>query len=100
MFAHMHETGPGTVITGNTFDLDVDNGIPYTSFQAFHISGDDIQVTNNTITFTKGPAAQVFQFNDSSNCTVTGNTITRGTKGFSVLYNTNTGNAYTPNFLQ
>jgi hypothetical protein len=100
MFAHIHETGPGTIITGNTFDLDVDNGIPYTVYQAFHISGDGIQVTNNTINFTKGPAAQVFQFNTSSNCTVTGNTITKGTKAFSVLYNTNTNNVYTPNVLK
>jgi hypothetical protein len=99
-FAHVHETGPGTIITDNTFDLDVDNGVGYSVQQAFFISGSGIQVTDNVITYTKGITAQVFQFNNSSNCTVTGNTITMGTKAFSVLYNTNTNNVYTPNVLK
>lgn len=92
------EGNPAFVIDNNTFDMDTNNNIPNTwGGQHFFLTGYDNQFTNNTITARTGDRNAIFQFNNTVDNIITGNTIHRGEIDLSVSYNDNTGLVTTPN---
>lgn len=85
-FAHTHESGPGTIVTGNHFDLAHDNGIPTAQYNPVFITGQGVQFTRNTVSFV-GEHQYIIQLNDASHCTIAGNAFDIGAKGIYQTYN-------------
>ena len=85
-FAHPHETGPGTVVMGNRFDLTHDNGIRTAQYNPVFITGRDVRFTGNTLSFA-GEHQYIIQLNDASGCIISGNAFAIGDKEIYQTYN-------------
>jgi len=90
-------SGPGAIFTGNTFDLDTDDGIaPVTGGWPIVLMGYDNQFTNNTVKCHYGSQA-VLLLNAAQRNIVTGNTFTVGSRPTIGTINGATGNTTSPN---
>jgi hypothetical protein len=90
-------TGPGAVFTGNTFDLDTENGIAAEpDAYPIVIKGSDNQFTNNTIQCHYGSNAVVL-LDGAHNNTVTGNTFNIGSRSSVSATNGSSGNTISSN---
>jgi hypothetical protein len=98
-FAHPHESGPGTIITGNDFDLTHDNGIPTTQYNPVFITGRGVRFTGNTLSFA-GRHQFIIQLNNASHCVITGNTFIIGSKAISHAYNDSHHNTVADNTVR
>jgi hypothetical protein len=98
-FAHSHESGPGTLVTGNSFDLKHENGIPMGEYNPIFITGEHVELVDNTISFA-GPHQYIIQLNNASHCTITGNTFEIGTREISQTYNVCSGNTIADNIVR
>ena len=96
--SHLHASGPGVVITGNTFDLVAANGVTPYGYDPFNLMGYDNVFTGNTVTCNYGSG--IVDLNGAHNNTVTGNTFVIGAAyGHAAIreYNGSSGNTVTPN---
>ena len=75
MFANLHPTGPGAIITGNNFDLMFTNGVPASTSYPFSIWGQYNSFTGNTITYSSDYVSRVVELVNASHNVVTGNTF-------------------------
>jgi len=89
-------SGPGAVFTGNTFDLDIDNGIPAADVYPIVIMGYDNQFTGNSIRCHYG-SRSIIRLDGAHNNTVTGNTFDVGGRPPVVEMNGASGNSLAPN---
>jgi len=88
-------TGPAAIVTGNTFDLAYDNGMPATSNVPIHLLGDGNQFTGNTITLNYSD--KLIDLEAAHNNIVTGNTAHIGGRVFAYQWGGSSGNTIAPN---
>ena len=96
MFANLHATGPGALITGNTLDLDYDTGIVPNSAYPVSLWGIGNHFTGNVMTY-HGSASRAVELYNASGGTVTGNTFHIGGKTAVYEGGTSAGNIMSPN---
>ncbi|MEI6246828.1 MAG: right-handed parallel beta-helix repeat-containing protein, partial [Acidobacteriota bacterium] len=89
-------SGPGAIFTGNTFDLDYDNGIADEDGYPIMLMGFDNQFTNNTINRHYGTRSAVALYGAHNN-TVAGNTFNIGDRASVWELNAASGNTLSPN---
>jgi len=85
-FAHPHRTGPGTIVTGNRFDLVHDNGIATLQYNPVLLTGRHIRFTRNTLSF-DGQHRYILQLNHASYCTISDNVFRIGRRHIYQTYN-------------
>jgi hypothetical protein len=92
-------TSTGALITGNTFDLDFDNGIPISLGWPFVLQGYDNRFIGNTVHCHYG-TRDLMVLDRAYRNTVTGNTFNIGSRPLLTQINGSSGNTVTPNTVR
>jgi polygalacturonase len=95
--SNCHSTGPAVTVTGNTFNLDYDNGIKHAPGDPIDLEGQGNVFTGNTVICHLSSMVGIVDLNGATGSSVTGNTFHVGSITWIKSVNGSSSNTTRPN---